>query len=113
MEVQINSDNNVVVSAGLSEHIETGLGSALSQFGDRLTRVEVHLRDDSAGRQTEDDIRCLIEARPAGQQPVAVTDRAEAAATAFDGAIDKLVVLLEAKFGRIQDKDFRDTIRGS
>ncbi len=27
MEVQINSDNNVVLSAGLSEHIETGVGS--------------------------------------------------------------------------------------
>ncbi len=41
-----------------------------------------------------------------------MTDRATTATAAFDGAIEKLVVLLETKFGRMDDRHARDTIRG-
>ncbi len=113
MKVLVHSDANVHVSDDLVAHIELDLRSALARFGDRLTRVEVYLRDESAGRRTGDDIRCLVEARPAGQPPVAVSEHAPLPTSAFEGAVDKLVTLLETKFGRMQDRDRRDTIRGS
>ena len=113
MKVLINSDKNVDVNADLEAQMEADVVSDMVRFGDRLTRVEVHLRDDSAGRSTEGDIRCLIEARPAGQQPVAVTDHASTPTAAFNSALTKLGALLETKFGRMEDKDLRDTIRRS
>lgn len=112
MKVQINSDKNVDVSEAHAERMEADVGTALERYGDHLTRVEVHLRDESAGRPTGDDIRCLIEARPASRQPVVVTDRAPTTRAAFDGALEKLVALLGSEFGRLKDKDLRRTIRG-
>mgnify|MGYP006172692853 CR=1 FL=1 len=49
---------------------------ALARVSSRLTRVEVHLADENAGKGGADDKRCMIEARPAGQSPVAVTNHA-------------------------------------
>ncbi len=113
MLVQINSDKNVFVNADISSRIEAEVGTALARFAGDLTRVEVHLRDDSAGRSTTDDIRCLIEARPTGQQPVAVTENAQSVTAAVTGAVEKLEAMLGSKFGRLDDKDLRHTIRGS
>lgn len=45
----------------------------LGHLTDRLTRVEVHLRDDnSAAKSSHDDKRCVMEARIAGRRPLAV-----------------------------------------
>lgn len=110
--VRINSDKNVLVNADLSSRIEAEVGTALARFENHLTRVEVHLSDDSAGRSTADDIRCLIEARPTGQQPVVVTENAQSLHAAVDGAVEKLGTLLGNKFERLDDKNRRDTIRG-
>lgn len=53
------------------ERVEKQLGHLM----DRLTRVEVHLRDDnSAAKSSNDDKRCVMEARIAGRRPLAVED---------------------------------------
>src|SRR5829696_8201924 len=80
MQIQVHTDRNVDVSAGIIERIEAELESALSRFSDQITRVEVHLGDESAGRSGGADKRCMLEARPAGQQPVAVTHHAASVA---------------------------------
>ncbi|MDP3968002.1 MAG: HPF/RaiA family ribosome-associated protein [Nocardioides sp.] len=112
MKIQVNTDKNVEGSAALSERTEADLASALTRFKDRLTRVEVHLRNESAGRTTGDDVRCLIEARPAGMDPVAVTHHAATLDEALRGATDKLEALLTSKFERGEGKETRETIRG-
>ena len=81
-------------------------------FDRDLTRIEIHLRDESAGRETPDDIRCLLEARPNGLDPVVVSHHATTVTEALDGATDKLEDLLTRTFDRRTDNRGRDTIRG-
>lgn len=112
MKIQLNTDKNIEGSEALSEPAEAHLQGALARFADRLTRVEVHLRNESAGRSTGDDFRCLIEARPAGMEPVTVTDHAATLDDALHGATDKLETLLTSKFERLEGQETRETIRG-
>lgn len=112
MKVQLHTDKHVVVDAELSARIEANVGDDLARFEDHLTRVEVHLTDQSAGKRTGADIRCVIEVRPAGLQPVAVTHSAPTAGAALDGAVETLVALLGHTFERLEDRGARETIRG-
>lgn len=113
MKIQVNTDKNIEGNEAFSERTEADLASALTRFEDRLTRVEVHLRNESAGRTTGDDFRCLIEARPAGMDPVTVTHHAATLLEALHGATDKLETLLTSKFERLEGQETRETIRGS
>ena len=111
MEIQVNTDTNVVGSNTLTGHVRSEIEDALALFADRITRVEVHLSDESAGRPTVRDKRCMLEARPAGGQPVAVTSNADTVEEALSEALAKLARLLESKFARDEDLKGRDTIR--
>ncbi len=97
MQIEVTTDRHVVANIDrLAADVET----ALERFGDRLTRVEVHLADDNGGKVGGDDKRCTLEARPAGQQPVAVTSHADTVDDALDGALKKLDSLLTSRFGK-------------
>ena len=113
MKVQVNTDKNVEGSEALIERTEAHLASALTRFENRLTRVEVHLGNESAGRTSGDDFRCLIEARPAGMDPVTVTHHSVTLDEALHGAADKLETLLTTKFERLEGHETRETIRHS
>jgi hypothetical protein len=69
----------------------------------------VHLSVDAAGRA--EDKRCVIEARPAGAQPVAVTHHAASVDDAYSGAAQKLEKVLDTKHSRAHDHKGGDTIR--
>jgi ribosome-associated translation inhibitor RaiA len=56
----------------IDAHIAAAVDSAVGRFGDRVTRVEVHVGDVNKGKGGPDDKRCMMEARPAGEKPVAV-----------------------------------------
>lgn len=75
MQIQINTDHHVEGHERHAHHIEAKVRAALSQFGDQITRVEVHLSDETGAKSGGADKRCLMEARPAGRQPVAVGER--------------------------------------
>jgi ribosome-associated translation inhibitor RaiA len=111
MQIQVHTDRNVDVSDGMVQRIEAELGSALSRFGDQITRVDVHLGDESAGRSGDTDKRCMLEARPAGQHPVAVTHHATSVGEACSGAVHKLEALLESKYGRADNRKGGESIR--
>ena len=111
MQIQVNTDRNIEGRDELVEHVTGEIEVALSRFSEQLTRVEVHLGDESSGRSTGDDQRCTIEARPAGQPPVAVTHHAAAQDLAWRGALDKLGNLLESRFGRQRHRKGGDSIR--
>jgi hypothetical protein len=99
MHVEISTDTRITVdSAAVTAAVERGL----SRFGDRLTRVEVHLSDVN-GPKGGPDTRCALEARPASRQPVAVTNDAGTADEAVKGAVEKMSRLLESTFGRADD----------
>lgn len=111
MQIQVNSDNNVAGHEDLIRRVELDVEAALSRFSDQLTRVEVHLGDESAGTSSVADMRCTIEARPAGQQPVAVTHHAVTLDEACRGAAHKLQTLLERRFAKIRNRKGGASIR--
>jgi len=49
-------------------------------------------------------MRCLLEARLAGRQPVAVTDAAATVEQAVDGAVRKMRRSLDSTLGRLQKR---------
>lgn len=105
MEIQLNTDHNVAGSEALSQMVEAELRSGLERFADRLTRVEVHLGDENAAKDgSGGDKRCMLEARPARMQPVAVTHHADRIEEAVAGATKKLHRLLDKTFGRIDHR---------
>ena len=112
MEIYVRTDNNIDGSGKLTAYVEREVAAALSRFSDHITRIDVHLSDESGGRATGADIRCMIEARPAGQTPVTVTDDAGSVDAALTGAIHRLSHLLESHEGRQQDQHARTSIRG-
>ena len=105
MQIQINTDDNIEGSDRLAQQVEAVVRDALDRFGEQITRVEVHLSDANSGQKGGvDDKRCLLEARLAGLQPIAVSHEAETMRQAVGGATEKLVRTLESTLGRLRDR---------
>lgn len=103
MIIQFNTDNNISVSEELNKQLSALITDKLSRFKAKLTRVEVHLVDENGDKGGQDDIRCTLEARVEGLQPIAVTNYGNAKKEALDGAIHKLKSALDTALGRIKD----------
>jgi ribosome-associated translation inhibitor RaiA len=104
MQIQVNSNSSVAVDGELSQLVESTVNHALKRFEARITRVEVHLSDENDDKGGIRDKRCLMEARPAGHEPVAVTNQAASLEEALDGAVQKLKRLLDSLFGQAEDR---------
>lgn len=100
MHIQINTDHNIEIHEALASHMRSTVEAALSHFSDHITRVEMHLSDENAGKSGQHDKRCLLEARIEGRQPMAVTQEAASLGQAVDGAADKLARSIESALGR-------------
>ena len=111
MEIQVNTDHNVDLPEARIADVEFEVGAVLARFADHITRVEVHLSDESAGRSSGQDKRCMLEARPAGRAPVAVTDHAATVDEALRGALQKLKRLLDGEPTGSTGHHARDSIR--
>ena len=110
MQIQINTDHNIEGHQALTDHISSVIENALSRFSDHITRVEVHLSDENSDKKSGiDDMRCMMEARLEGRQPIAVTYQATTLDQAVDGAADKLVHLIEKTLGREHDQESHRT----
>jgi len=112
MQVQVNTDDNVEGREELVRRVEAEVGHTLSHFGDQITRVEVHLSDEDSDKSGRNDKRCLMEARLAGRQPIAVSNHAGSLDEAFSGAAEKLKRALQSTLGRLKDHKGRDSLRG-
>jgi ribosome-associated translation inhibitor RaiA len=105
MLVNVSTDNYIQGSAELRSEIESILEDALRRYGDRVTRVEVSLTDQNSDKKhSGDDMRCVLEARLAGLQPISVTCDAPSLDQAIDGAVDKLLAALRTRLGRLDHK---------
>lgn len=112
MQIQINSDSHIPNSPGREELVEKILNQELKHLTREITRVEVHLSDVNSGRGGADDKRCLIEARPAGLQPVTAEHRADSVGLAITGAAKQLARVLDRTLGKAQATEKRhDSIR--
>jgi ribosome-associated translation inhibitor RaiA len=90
MQIQFNTDHNIEGGEGLAAYVDGVVDKALSPVSDHITRVEIHLTDESSNKSTPHDKRCVMEARLEGHQPIAVTHEASTVDGAVEGAADKL-----------------------
>jgi len=96
MNIQVSTDNNIRGSEELQQQVEGVVAGHLGRFGDRITRVEVHLNDVNGDKSGDDDNRCVMEARLAGMQPITTTHQADTLKHALDGAARKLQRLVDS-----------------
>ena len=104
MQIQVNTDNHIHGREEIVALVETSLEGAVGRFRDRITRVEAHLSDTNSHKTKGDDIRCVLEARLAGHQPIAVTHQAATVELALSGAADKLERSVESTLGRLGER---------
>ena len=102
MTIQINSDNNITGTEGLSSFVESTVAETLKRFDNYITRVEVHLNDENGNKSGINDKRCMLEARLEGMQPVAVTAHGNTIQEALKSALNKLKSSLDTTLGRLQ-----------
>lgn len=102
MKIQINTDNHISGSQEKSAPIIDSITDSLDRFSEQITRIEVHLSDENSKKKGHDDIKCIIEARLKGLDPVAVTKQADTIDKAVEGAIDKMTSLLNSRLGKLK-----------
>ena len=85
MQVLVNSNHSISVTADLEERIKATVETELDRFDDHLTRVEVHLNDENSNKSGPHDKRCQMEARVKGHDPISATHKAETLDLAING----------------------------
>ncbi len=101
MQIQINTGNNIENNKRPAQRAEEVVRTSLDRFGEKITRVEVHLSDENSDKKAgTKDKRCLLEARLAGLQPISVAHQAATMDQAVVGAVEKLKRSLDSTLGR-------------
>ena len=113
MQVQVNTGDGLTGKETLERWATGFLEGELERFADEVARVEVHLTDEAKGKKSSDDMRCLLEARLNGHEPLAVQHFAQNMDEALRGAARKLVRALDHTQGKLDRHKHRvrDTIR--
>ena len=105
MQIQFNTDRNIEGDEAMTELVESVVHGTLDRFSEQITRVEIHVRDENSDKKGGNDvIRCLMEARLSGMQPVAVSHNAGSVVEAVDGAAGKMQRSLESTLGRLNQR---------
>jgi len=112
MQIQVTTDNHIHGGERLIAGISEGVRSTLQRYETQITRVEVHLADVNGPKGSDNDKRCLIEARLAGHQPIVASHQAGTVDESVDGASDKLFRAIEATLGRIYKHNHANTSAG-
>lgn len=100
MQVQFNSDHTVMGTENVAQRIEAAVRQKLARFEERLTRLEIHVRDENGPKHGADDKACMIEARPRGGRPIGVTEHASKVDDAARKAANTMAQRLERVFGK-------------
>lgn len=102
MNIQINADKTIEWNERHNDHFTDLIKEELDRFSNHITRVEVHLSDENGSKEGINDIRCLLEARIEGRQPIAVSNQSDSIERSIDGALEKinssLKTLIEKSF---------------
>jgi hypothetical protein len=113
MQVQVNTSNGLENKESLERWAEEYLNGQLQRFNQDVTRIEVQLSDENSAAKGAADLRCTMEARLIGHEPVAASHHGTTQDEAFRGAAQRLIHLLDhtlGKQGRHEHRD-RETIR--
>lgn len=104
MKIQVNTDRHIEGDESLIANVQALVEAELERFSDRISRVEVHLSDQNAGKGGADDKKCVMEARIEGRNPIAVTHEASTAHNAAEGASGKLMRAVANVLDRIDNR---------
>lgn len=96
MQIQVNTGKNIEGGERLGHYVRTTVNAKLHRFVDHVTRIEAHLSDENSHKSNGDDKKCVLEARPAGKPPVAVTHLAATLDQAIHGAVEKMERVLDS-----------------
>ncbi|WP_029524329.1 HPF/RaiA family ribosome-associated protein [Polaromonas glacialis] len=111
MQIQINSNNSIETGEPFERWATAELNASFSRYKDDITRIEVHMSDENGEKVSPDHTRCMMEARLANREPVAVNHHGANQDEAFRGASDKLKRVLEHTLGKLRDHRARESIR--
>jgi ribosome-associated translation inhibitor RaiA len=112
MQIQVNSKNTLHTGESFERWASGELHESLSRFKGDITRIEVHMSDENCDKAGLEQKRCVMEARLAHHEPLAVNHNAPNQDLAFRGASDKLKRVLDHTLSKLRDhhRD-RETIR--
>lgn len=110
IQVQVNTGHNIQGSEKLDHYVQNAVNASLGRFEKQVTRVEIHLSDEHASKSHGDEKRCLLEARPAGHQPLVVSHIGATIDEAVDGAVDMMEKLLDRTFEKLHDHKGRASL---
>lgn len=110
MQIQVNTPDGAG-GADLIASVERAVREAVGRFEDHLTRIEVHLGDVNAQKGGARDKRCMVEARPTGKAPIAVSHQAETVVQAMNGALGKMVRALDTALASRTDHKGNHSVR--
>jgi hypothetical protein len=101
MKIQFNTDKTINGDERNQEFFTSQIAESLKRYESHITRIEVHISDENGKKEGIKDIRCLLEARIEGKQPIAVSCQDDVIELAVTGAIEKLKASLETILGRM------------
>lgn len=102
MNIQVNTGSQTKGSAGLTSEVRLVIEDKLGRYAGRITRVEVHLKDENSDlKKGGDDKRCQIEVRIAGLKPISVTSYGGTQDQALNGAANKMQRLIATTIGKL------------
>jgi ribosomal subunit interface protein len=111
MIIQLNSDKNIQISERLDKIVSDKISRSLKRFAEKITRIEVHLSDQSAQKTGPDDILCKIEARLKDLPTVIVTGKGDSKEHALGDAIVKIKSALDSAKGKLISKKSKQRAR--
>jgi hypothetical protein len=100
MTIEINTDKTIEWDQRNDNHFKGLIKEELDRFSSQITRVEIHLSDENGSKEGPNDIRCLIEARVEGRQPIATSDQTDTIEQSVSGAIVKMQASLKSALDR-------------
>lgn len=103
MQIQYNIANSGTEDERIVERLDELFNSNLSRFKEKITRLEVHLTNENSHKEGQNDKRCMLEARIAGVQPVAVSSQANSFDEATKIASGKLKNKLDTLFDKLKN----------
>ena len=104
MFIQIHTDNQIPSDNDRDSRLEEQIRQRLARFEERITDLEVHVSDVNGPRGGASDLRCTMEARVNGVQPVAVSDEGSTVDRAILGAAKKAARALDHQLGKLTDR---------
>ncbi len=104
MDVQVRSDYHVKADEVLISYVKDQVLAGLTPYAGRLMSAKVHLSADTVNHTGPVDIRCLVEVRPTGHEPVVVIHHAHTKQAAIRGGVEDMREILHRLFGRMDQR---------